>query len=457
MEFTVKTEQKQTVSNKIIQSSTILQMTSTQLEQYLNEQVMENPVLELTCSQHDEQKCHSSETYDWISSHDEQNLYLYQHLESRENEYPEWNFHQPSSETLAEHLWNQLLTRSCPMEQEKPLRFLLNSLDENGYFTDSLEEFAQLFDLNSEQALGILTLVQSLEPAGIGARNLEECLCLQLERTGELTPQLKDFIHDNLTQIAGNQLSAISRAGKIPMNTVKLWCERIRQLDPKPGLPFSHSRQPDYIIPDVIVTTDQHHMDVSLNEYIYPDISISNYYLNLYQDSSDQEVRNYLQQKIRQAQWVQQCVKQRSATLLSVAKTILSMQQDFIFLGPEHLKPLKQSDIASVLGIHVSTVSRACSNKFLQCSWGTFPLNAFFVKAAPAGGHDGAFPASSTALDVKKALSDLIQQEDKSKPYSDRILAELLNSRGFSISRRTVTKYREELSIPGTSGRKNYN
>lgn len=456
MDFTVNTEQKQTVSHKIIQSSTILQMTSAQLEQYLNEQAMENPVLELTCAQPDEQSCRSSETYDWISSHDEQNRYLYQNLESRENEGPEWNFHQQSAETLTGHLWNQLLTRSRPIEQEEALRFLLDSLDENGYFTDSLEEFALRFDLSSEQAMELLSLIQSLEPAGIGARNLEECLCLQLDRTGQLTPQLKDFLHENLTQIAENHLSAISRSGKIPMKTVKCWCELIRQLDPKPGLPYAHSGQPDYIIPDVIVTSGQHHTDVFLNEYIYPDINISSYYTKLYQDSPDQEVHNYLQQKIHQAQWLQQCVKQRSATLLSVAKTIQTLQQEFFLLGPDHLKPLKQSDVASLLGIHVSTVSRACSSKYLQCSWGTFPLNAFFVKAAPAAKHDNTAPASSTALDVKKALSELIRQEDKSKPCSDRVLTELLNAQGFSVSRRTVAKYREALSIPGTSGRKKY-
>ncbi|MGN0294409.1 MAG: RNA polymerase factor sigma-54 [Lachnospiraceae bacterium] len=455
MDFTVKTEQKQTVSYKTVQSSTILQMTSVQLEQYLNEQVTENPVLELTPAQSDVHKPASSETYDWISSHDEQNRYLYQHLESRDNEFPEWNFRQQTAETLSQHLWNQLLTRSCPMEQEEALHFLLDSLDENGYFTDSLEEFALRFDLNSEQAQGLLSLVQSLEPAGVGARSLEECLCLQLDRSGQLTPELRDFIHANLTQIAKNQLSAISRSGKIPMNTVKKWCEMIRLLDPRPGLPYAHSRQPDYIIPDVVVTVDHHHIDVALNESLYPDISISNYYLKLYQESSDQEVHSYLQQKIQQAEWLRQCVQQRSATLLSVAKAIQMMQQEFFVSGPDHLKPLKQSDVASLLGIHVSTVSRACSNKYLQCSWGTFPLNAFFIKAAPSSQDDSAAD-TSTVPDVQKALISLIEQEDKSKPCSDRVLSELLSAQGFCVSRRTVTKYREALSIPGTSGRRKY-
>lgn len=132
------------------------------------------------------------------------------------------------------------------------------------------------------------------------------------------------------------------------------------------------------------------------------------------------------------------------------------MQQEFFFLGPDHLKPLKQADIANYLNIHISTVSRACSNKYLQCSWEIFPLTAFFVKAAPAKNDGHPSSASETSLDIQKALMRLIEHEDKSKPYSDRILAELLASQGFSISRRTVAKYREALSIPETTGRKKY-
>lgn len=457
MDFTVKTEQKQTLSYQMIQSSTVLQMTSAQLEQYLNEQAMENPILELTSVQPNETNRKTSETDEWIRSHDEQNHYLYQHLESEEDDPAEWNFKQEFPETLSEHLWSQLLTRPWPAEEEAALRFLLDSLDEKGYFSDSLEEFADSFQLSFQQAESLLSLIQSLEPAGVGARSLEECLCLQLDRIGQLTPELESFFHENLSLIAKNQLAAIARTTKLPLSTVKAYCEQIRQLDPRPGAPYAHARQLCYVVPDIIVVSDHHHTEIRLNECLHSDLTLNPGYLQLYQETPDQEVHNYLHQKIQQAQWLKQCIQQRSATLLSVARAIQILQQEFFLLGPEHLKPLKQTDVAAYLGIHVSTVSRACSQKYLQCPWGTYPLNAFFVKAAPVSASDSYSGASPvTSLDVRKALSALIESEDKKKPYSDRILTELLTSQGFQISRRTVAKYREELSIPGTSGRKQY-
>ncbi|MDO5408904.1 MAG: RNA polymerase factor sigma-54 [Lachnospiraceae bacterium] len=457
MDFTLKTEQKQTLSYKMIQASTILQMTSVQLEQYLNEQSLENPVLELTPAKTHDADSKTSGTYDWISSHDEQNRYLYQHLESEENEFPEWNMEHALPETLAEHLWSQLLTRTWPKEQEEALQFLLNVLDERGYFTDSLEIFAEHFGLSMEQANVLLSLIQSLEPAGVGARTLEECLCLQLDRRGQLTEEFRSFLHENLPLIAKNQLAAIARNTKLSMDTIKAYCEQIRKLEPKPAAPYAFSGHSSYVLPDVIMSLDKYHTDICLNDSIYPDITLNTGYLQLYEECPDKEVHTYLQQKIKQVEWLKQCMIQRRTTLLSVVKAIQNMQQEFFLLGPNHLKPLKQADIADYLGIHVSTVSRACNQKYLQCSWGTFPLSIFFVKAAALQTVTPATPVTpATTLDVRKALAALIESENKEKPYSDRILAELLTEQGFSVSRRTVAKYRDELSIPGTSGRKKY-
>lgn len=334
--------------------------------------------------------------------------------------------------------------------------FISSPQYEKGYFSDSLEEFALRFHLELSQAEALLALIQSLEPAGIGARTLEECLCIQLEQTGELTTELKTFIHSNLSLIAKNQLTAIARKEKLPLAKVKAFCERIKQLNPKPGAAFGTSIKADFIVPDVIAEASHGHIKLCLNESMYPGIGINSYYMQLFQETSDKEVQSYLQQKIRQVEWLQQCITQRDSTLLSVAGAILTMQQEFFLLGPDHLKPLKQADIAAYLDIHVSTVSRACSKKYLQCSWGIIPLTAFFVKMAPSKDNSQSTVALDTSLDVQKALIRLIEHEDKSKPYSDRILAELLASQGFSISRRTVAKYRETLSIPGTTGRKIY-
>lgn len=481
MEYTLKTEQKQTLSHKMIQSSTILQMTSAQLEDYLSEQALENPLLELVPRQPEEPDAKLLETYQWISSHDEQNRYLYSHMEASDEEPAEWSLPQTASESLADYLWEQLLTRSWPSHWENALRYLLDSLDEKGYYPDSLDDFAGRFQLTGDDAREILALIQSLEPAGIGARTLEECLCLQLGRQGLLTPELQEFIETNLPLIAKNQLSAIARSTRRSMAVIKSWCALIKGLNPKPGSAFSDTLQTSYIMPDVIVIQSGNRPQLWLNDTTLPNLTLNREYLDMFQEHQDKEVHDYLNQKLQQAQWLRQCIRQRNTTLMSVAQTILLLQQEFFSRGPDYLKPLKQSDVAGFLNIHVSTVSRACSQKYLQCVYGTFPFSYFFPKAAsrtapvsngsatddtrttsesdlPATGKPLAQtePDTTTSLDVKKALASIIRQENTAKPYSDRILAELLTDQGFHVSRRTVAKYREELSIPGTSGRKTY-
>lgn len=455
MEVSLKTEQKQTLSHKMIQSSEILSMAASQLEEYLNEQVLENPVLELTEKPPEQFDRGELEKYQWICSHDEQNRYLYQKLEANEDDPPEWNMDLNVPETLRDHLWSQLLTRDVPPDLEPAVDYLLDSLDARGYFTDPLGEFADRFNLPEEKAAEVISLVQSLEPAGVAAVSLEDCLCIQLNRQGKLTPELEDLILHHLPEIAKNQLPAIARSMKLPIETVKEYCALIRELNPRPCSLFTDVRQLSYIIPDVVVVKFSGHFDILLNESLYPDISLNGEYVRMCQSEDNDEVKNYLLDKIRQAQWLKQCIAQRNTTLFSVVQAIVSLQQDFFFRGPGHIKPLRLADAAEVLGIHESTVSRAIKLKYLQCSWGIFPLGYFFARTAVKA--EAAAPISdATASDVKAALKEIIGQEPAQKPYSDRILADLLAEKGFPISRRTVAKYREEEGILGASGRKVY-
>lgn len=467
MEILLSTEQKQILSQKMIQSSEILQMASARLSEYLNEQLLENPVMELAEKAPEPLEEREMEKYQWICSHDEQNRYLYQKVEAPDEEQRGWNPEDEKTETLAENLWSQLLTRNLPGHQEKAVRFLLDSLDHRGYFTDSLAEFAERFSLTMEEAETLLEVVQSLEPAGVGAGTLEECLCLQLERQGRLTPELKCFVCQHLQQFAKNQLPAIAKEMKLPVETIKEYGSLVKTLNPKPGALFSDSRRTSYIVPDVIIVKFKGHFDILLNESLYPDITVSKGYLQMLEQQDDQEVRKYLLDKIHQTEWLKQCIAQRNATLLSVTETILSMQQEFFRYGPKYLKALRMADAAEVLGIHESTVSRAVREKYLQCSWGIFPMRYFFAKAAVrthtrtgAGKGEsedsGESGGSSTVSDIKTALRAIIEEENKQNPYSDRVLAEKLAEQGYLISRRTVAKYREEEHIPGASGRKEY-
>lgn len=461
MAIELRQEQKQILSQKMIQSASILQMSASDLEDYLNEQSLENPVIDLVQKSPEQDTAKNDETYQWICSHDEQNRYLYQRVESRNDELPEWNLEAQHGEDLSEYLWEQLLTRHIPEEYESDVRAMLDSLDEKGYFSESEEEFMQQFSMSRRQFSLLLNLIQSLEPAGIGARSLSECLCLQLERKKMLTPKLEEFIMNHLDQMAKNQLPQIARKLSVSINEVKEFCTIIRTLDPKPGASFGQVRHTQYINPDVIIVKFKDHLDILLNETLYPDIVLNTGYTQMYQKyNNDTEVQEYLQKKINQAEWIRQCIKQRNSTLFAVVQEIVNYQSGFFYEGTSRLKPLRLADIAEKLNIHESTVSRAIHQKYLQCAWGTFPLNYFFVKNTvrssaifqTAEEKD----ASSTALAIKAALREIVSSENKKKPYSDRILAEKLEEQGFSVSRRTVSKYREEEHIPSASGRKEY-
>lgn len=459
MELSLHTEQKQLVSQKMIQSLDILQMAAAQLKEYMETQLLENPVMELDEKHPEQFDKKELEKYQWISSHDEQNRYLYQKIESTEEELPEWNLSDTRTESLRDYLWSQLLTKDLPADAEKPIRFLLESLDYRGYFTDSLETFARQFRLTRRRAEELLSMVRSLEPAGVGARNLQDCLCIQLERQGELSEVMKNFVNGYLPELAKNQLPAIAREMKIPVKTVEQMAARVRELDPKPGSRFSDVRQTSYILPDVVVVKFADHFDILLNESLYPDIFINREYIQMCEKQEDPKVREYLTEKIRQAEWLKQCIAQRNLTLFSVAQEMVSSQAGFFRRGPSALKPLRQADVARKLGINESTVSRAVREKYLQCSWGIFPLQYFFAKTVQRFGREqktGQETASATVSEIKNAMEEIIRDEDKQKPYSDRMLSELLEARGFSVSRRTVAKYREEALIPPASGRKKY-
>lgn len=463
MQFELTLEQRQTLSQRMIQSASILQMSATELENYLNEQSLENPVIDLIHKEPVQQATpdKGAESYQWIASHDEQNRYLYYRMESREDELPEWNMEYEHGENMSDYLWEQIMARNLPEEYEHDIKIILNSLDENGYFTEPVDEFLTCFSMSKDRFTLLLSLVQSLEPAGVGARSLPECLCLQLERQNLLTPGITEFIEHHLEQMARNQLPAIARDLGISLDEVREYCRIIRALNPRPAANLGRVYHTHYIDPDVVVVKFKGHLDILLNETLYPGIHLNTHYIQLYEQSTDKEVQDYLQNKIAQAEWIRQCIAQRNNTLFSVVREIVTFQADFFQSGPAAMRPLRLIDIAGRLGVHESTVSRAIHQKYLQSTWGTYPLSAFFPKNANRSAgrlESGAITDASvmTVADIKAALKEIIASENKTRPYSDRILAEMLSSRGYTISRRTVAKYREEENIPGTSGRKEY-
>lgn len=456
MEIQMSLEQKLALSQRMIQSAQILQMSAQELEHYVQELALENPVIDIAPPPAPPLTADAAEKlrkYEWLNSLDKQSNYSFYQRESADDDRPdgEWNFSVCDGETLKDYLWSQVISSDFTDKESLILEYILESLDSRGYMTEDLSDIAAHFQAEPENAEKLLTTLQGLDPAGICARSLPECLTLQAQRYGVMTPELNQILSSHLDLVAKNQLPAIAKLLKIPIDEVAHCCRLIKKLNPKPGSSFCSREQLSYIVPDVTMVKFKDHFDILLNEYLYPDIQVNGYYKQLSKEQNDPETSAYLQDKIRQAEWVRDCISKRSSTLLNVSRSILHFQEEFFANGDRHLKPLRLCDVAQELDIHESTVSRSVRGKYLQCIWGVYPMNYFFSKGISASGSE-----DMSVTRIKQALADIVEQENKQKPYSDRALGEELEKKGITISRRTVAKYRQELTIPDASGRKAY-
>ena len=459
MDLKLQVKQTQTLSQRMIQSAEILQMTSQELNTYINELALENPVIDIVEPPTAQEQRESIEQQEWLNSFNEENYYLYQR-QNNDDDYDfksSWNINTDDGETLQDYLWSQLITENFTDQETEIIKFMLECLDNKGYLEESIETIASYFGTDTEIVEDLLSDLQALDPSGVCARTLEECLKLQLERRDMLTPVLESIIDNCLEMVARNQIPAIARKLRLSPAETAGYCQIIKSLNPKPGVSFSSRDQLRYIIPDVTIVKFKDHFDILLNESMYPTIELNSYYRQMNQNPESSELKEYLGNKIRQAEWVKQCVTQRGKTLMQVSRAILEHQEEFFTFGPAHLNPLRLADIAQELDIHESTVSRAVSKKYLQCSWGVYPMNFFFSRSvAVQESSSESGTQSVTAADIKRVLREIIEEENKKKPYSDRLLGEKLAERGISISRRTVAKYREEEGIADASGRKAY-
>ncbi|MFQ7855053.1 MAG: RNA polymerase factor sigma-54 [Flavonifractor plautii] len=428
-------------------------MGSQELLEYIEEAVQENPVLE------------PEETYDkqdefsvlrrkleWLESTDPQNRYYHQQ-DTEEEDSP--------LTTSAPYRTTTRTSTICPLpapgtgagaEVMDAGVFLVESLNQNGWLDEPLEALAAGHGCGPEVMAQALEVVQSLEPAGVGARDLAECLKLQLVRRTPVNELAVRIVERHLDALSKSRYGLIARELKASPEEVRAACDVIRSLNPRPGTGFAARENLTYINPDIIVVSFPDHFELLTNDYYFPTLNISGYYTRLMKESDDSQVKDYLTGKVRQAKWMVKAIEQRRSTLMACAECILEFQESFFRKGPGHLVPLSLADVAERIGVHESTVSRAVKEKYIQCSMGVYPLSYFFSRSlGPAAGDEAASPDAAKAL-----LKKLIAGEDKKKPLSDQKLCELMSAQGCSLSRRTVAKYRDELRIPSTTGRKQY-
>lgn len=428
-------------------------MGSQELLEYIEEAVQENPVLdpEERYDRADESD-QLRRKLEWLESTDPQNRYYHQQdTEEQDDRLGNYGTMEDQEDSLYYYVLSQLKALDLPPEVMAVGAFLVESLNGNGWLDESLEELAADSGYTVEALERGLAAVQDLEPAGVGARDLSECLRLQLIRRTPVDEVALRIVDSQLDALSKSRYGLIARELKVTQEEVRAACEHIRTLNPRPGTGFAARENLTYINPDIIVVSFPDHFELLTNDYYFPSLGISGYYTRLLKESDDPQVKDYLTGKVKQAKWMVHAIEQRRSTLMSCAGCILELQEAFFRQGPGHLVPMSLADVAERIGVHESTVSRAVKDKYIQCSMGVYPLSYFFSRGLGNAGEESASPDAAKAL-----LKKLIAGEDKRKPLSDQKLCERMSAQGCPISRRTVAKYRDELHIPSTTGRKQY-
>jgi len=356
--------------------------------------------------------------------------------------------------SLHEQLYEQFILLD-PDEEERAIgRHVIFNLDEGGFLSYPLEEILESPELRSRFALAdlerVLGMVQRLEPKGVGARNLQESLLLQLD-PAEPDHELKErIIREYLLDVNKNKLPKVARELGLSIQEVRRLVDEIGRLDPRPGARLGSDRNA-YIHPDVLVEWRDGRYEIILEDSFFPRIRVSPQYKELLSASDDPRVRDYVRKKVESAKWLVDAIQQRQNTLYRVCEEVFRVQRDYLDYGESHLHPLKMQEIADRVGIHVSTVSRAIADKWVQTPRGIVPLKYFFT-----GGAETSDGATMSRLSVKQRVKDIIDEEDKKNPLSDEQVADALKQQGLDIARRTVTKYRKALKIPSSRQRRQW-
>ena len=468
----LKQTQRLVMTPKLQQALKILQASTLQLEQIIRQELDINPVLdEVSEEDYDEEEEISSEELTENSESEEKNedaefeelfedpfdSQFINHDLVKADEEP-YRPEESSEITLYEHLTNQLRMRVDKELDRKIGEFIIGSLDDRGYLVSSVEEIAEQLQVEQSKVEEILRLIQTFDPLGVGARNLQECLLIQLdvrelEYEDDMVKEIVKYHWDDLTHRRYNQIA--KAFGLKSAKEVEKKLSILSKLNPKPGFAYAGGRA-RYITPDLIVEYVDNEYHIYLNDKNIPRLRINSAYRNLFLNNDhltekDKKAKEYLTDKIGSAKWLIKAIDQRRKTMIKTMECIVEAQKEFFDKGMAYLRPMNLQEVADKIGVHESTVSRVTSDKYVQTPRGVFELKFFFDSGL--GGSNGEDVSATTA---KAAIKELIENENPKKPYSDSALADKLAEKGIIIARRTVAKYREQLGILSSRMRKQF-
>lgn len=443
----INQSQKLVMNMRIKQSLSILNMSRAEIEEEIKNEAESNPLL-------DAEK--NEDGIDWekyIKDMDrtpeikDKNEIAY----NADNEVDFENMVKYSG-TMYDYLMEEIGCFDLSEKERKICSYIIDSLDEDGYLRENERELAKEAGCSFKEYIDCLRIVQQLEPAGIGARNLSECLLIQIESMGEDDEVLKNIIEYDLELIGKNKLRDISKKYKISLEKCKEYIDIIRRLDPRPGRVCS-SESSVYVQPDVIIRIEDGEPVVVENDKDLYTLKINTFYSDIIKNGeSDDKAKEFVKEKLNSAVNLMKNIESRKNTVMKIALEIAGKQREFMLGGSRYLKPMKMKDLADELGFHESTISRGVNGKYMLTPFGMYEFRYFFTNAIETAGNE----EGTSSTGIKSRIRDIIASENRKKPMSDEAISKMLKVSGINIARRTVAKYREELGIPSSSRRKEF-
>ncbi|MFA5523994.1 MAG: RNA polymerase factor sigma-54 [Tissierellales bacterium] len=454
-DLTLEQTQKLIMTPELRQAIQMLQFTSLELWQYVESQMEANPLLEIenkrVVEDDIEEYSNKIEEVDWKEYAEQYDDISYISTVNREEKENTFERYVSARTSLKEHLLFQLHLSIFDKKQKGIGEFIIEYIDKNGYLNISTADISEQLGVTEKLVENVIKVIQTFDPAGVCSRDLKECLLIQLELKGISNPDVHQIINNHLEDVAQNRLAKISKELNISLKSIQWICDLIKTLEPKPGRGFAHqSDEIRYITPDVYLYYIDGEYIISVNDSSTPRLIINNYYKQLLSKSNDEGTTSFLSDRLNSAMWLIKSIEQRRLTIHKVVESILKNQMDFFEKGQKSLHPLTLKDVAEDISVHESTVSRATSGKYIQTPRGLFELKYFFTSGISS--NDGGISSTS----IKSIIREIIDGENPKKPLSDQQIVKILETRSIDISRRTVAKYRDELGIASSSGRRRY-
>lgn len=441
MDVSIQQTQKLALTPQMEQSLSVLQMGTEELNQCIEEEVLSNPMLDYAKEpEKKEVRRSQGEGIGYYSRKKTEDTDYQSYLNAIADEKSE-------DTELAEYLRMQLYTKKISPRRQKIGEYLIECLEESGYLKMDMDELAKGIGLSKEELEREIRFMQTLEPCGVFARDLKECLLLQVEGEEQMQRQARLLIEKYLDEIAQNKIPQISKQTGLTTAEITKTIQYIKEeLEPVPGRGYGCANRNEYIYPDITVKEDEKGYRIILNKEKVHTLELNREYLPMLGQVHSSEENKYLKEQYQKAKILLRNIGKREETLAAVAEAIVDWQREFFEKGKASLKPMNLLDIAQELDVHESTVSRAVRDKYLECRWGIFELKYFFSNKTSDGNN----------CNVLTCIQEIIRSENKQKPLSDAKIAEQLEKKGIRISRRTVAKYREQMQIPNTQMRKEY-